>query len=233
MWEASSRVSTSSSSSIPPKHGVSKCLPGVMSGNCADSSSLPGLIKDISWKKIAGAIPAPLPPPKILHPFSLLRLKAGKWGSLGSGNGDAAQMKFGEAQEGSSTLWSKMSFSEGAILPSGRVLWQHRRCKCSGAAAAQTCHRVAPSLETKQLFLWFWLILLLFAVSLLPGAAAMTGALQIQGNFPCCGATSKAALWLRNCCFPPQTMNKPPKITASDCRAGPRRAERPRQGKGR
>lgn len=123
-----------------------------MSGNCADSSSLPGLIKDISWKKIAGAIPAPLPPPKILHPFSLLRLKAGKWGSLGSGNGDAAQMKFGEAQEGSSTLWSKMSISEGAILPSGRVLWQHRRCKCSGAAAAQTCHRVAPSLETKQLF---------------------------------------------------------------------------------
>lgn len=98
-----------------------------------------------------------------------------------------------------------------------------------GSCSTQTCHSVAPSLEKEQqpFFWWFWPILLLSAVSLLPGAATMTGALQIQGKSLCCGAGSKAALWLRNCCSPPQKMNKPPKITASDCRADPSRAERP------
>lgn len=89
--------------------------------------------------------------------------------------------------------------------------------------STQTCHRVAPSLEKKQqpFFWWFRPILPLFAVSLLPGAAARTGVLQIQGSSLCCGAGSKAALGLRNCCSPPPKMNKPPKITASDCRADP------------
>lgn len=76
----------------------------------------------------------------------------------------------------------------------------------SGSCSTQTCHGVAPTLGKKQqlFFLWFWPILLLFAVSLLPGAAAMTGALQIQGESLCWGSDYKSALWLGNCCFPPQ-----------------------------